>query len=58
MEAMGYAEAGIKPPKEPHILDLPIELVEAMESDPRSILVISRDGFILWARASEPAFKQ
>lgn len=33
-EAMGYAEAAIKPPREQHELDLPNELVEAMDSDP------------------------
>lgn len=33
-EAKGYAEAGIKPPKEEHALELPSELVEALESDP------------------------
>ena len=32
-EAMGYAEAGIKPPKVAHEIDLPNELVEAMDSD-------------------------
>jgi uncharacterized protein YdeI (YjbR/CyaY-like superfamily) len=33
-EAMGYAEAGIKPPKEQSEIELPEELVEALESDP------------------------
>jgi uncharacterized protein YdeI (YjbR/CyaY-like superfamily) len=33
-EAMGYAEAGIKPPKAAGELELPPELVEALESDP------------------------
>lgn len=33
-EAMGYAEAGIRPPKVEHELELPEELVEALESDP------------------------
>jgi uncharacterized protein YdeI (YjbR/CyaY-like superfamily) len=33
-EAMGYAEQGIRPPKERHELELPDELVEALESDP------------------------
>jgi len=33
-EAMGYAEAGIKPPKEESELELPDELVEALDSDP------------------------
>ena len=33
-EAMGYAEAGIKPPKEASDIDLPEELVEAMDADP------------------------
>ena len=33
-EAMGYAEAGIKPPKEQSEIELPEELVEAMDSDP------------------------
>ncbi len=33
-EAMGYAEAGLKPPKEQHDLELPEELVEALECDP------------------------
>ncbi|MCU0709303.1 MAG: YdeI/OmpD-associated family protein [Pirellula sp.] len=32
-EAMGYAEAGIKPPKENREIELPIELVEALERD-------------------------
>jgi uncharacterized protein YdeI (YjbR/CyaY-like superfamily) len=33
-EAMGYAEAGIRPPKEEHELELPDELVEALDADP------------------------
>ncbi|QEG38167.1 hypothetical protein UC8_01200 [Roseimaritima ulvae] len=33
-EAMGYAELGIKPPKEQTKLELPDELIEALESDP------------------------
>ena len=33
-EAMGYAEAGIKPPKEQSELELPDELVDALDSDP------------------------
>lgn len=33
-EAMRYAEAGIRPPKEPDDLDLPGELVEALDADP------------------------
>ncbi|MBX3052523.1 MAG: YdeI/OmpD-associated family protein [Caldilineaceae bacterium] len=33
VEAMGYAEAGIKPPKEEGELELPDELLEALESD-------------------------
>ena len=33
IEAMGYAEAGIKPPKEQGELELPDELLEALESD-------------------------
>lgn len=33
-EAMGYAEAGIRPPKESSDIDLPDELVEALDSDP------------------------
>lgn len=33
-EAIGYAEAGVKPAKETHDLDLPAELVEAMDVDP------------------------
>ena len=33
-EAMGYAEAGIKPPKEQGELELPDELLVALESDP------------------------
>lgn len=33
-EAMGYAEAGTKPPKVVHEIDLPEALVEAMDSDP------------------------
>lgn len=33
-EAKGYAEAGIKPPKEQGTLDLPSELTEAMDADP------------------------
>jgi len=34
LEAMGYADAGIKPPKEREDLELPEELLEALESDP------------------------
>ncbi len=33
-EAKGYAEAGIRPPKEEGDLELPDELVEAMDADP------------------------
>ena len=33
-EAKGYAEAGIKPPKEQSALELPDELIEAMDADP------------------------
>lgn len=33
-EAMGYAEAGIKPPREERTIELPDELVDAMASDP------------------------
>jgi uncharacterized protein YdeI (YjbR/CyaY-like superfamily) len=33
-EAMGYAEAGIKPPKQEYTLDLQDELVEALDADP------------------------
>lgn len=33
-EAMGYAEQGIKPPKVERDLELPDELIEALESDP------------------------
>ena len=33
-EAMGYAAAGIRPPKEPQDRDLPEELVAAMDADP------------------------
>jgi uncharacterized protein YdeI (YjbR/CyaY-like superfamily) len=32
-EAMGYAEAGTRPPKEAHALELPDELVDAMNAD-------------------------
>jgi uncharacterized protein YdeI (YjbR/CyaY-like superfamily) len=33
-EAMGYAAAGVKPPKEARDRDLPDELIEAMDADP------------------------
>lgn len=33
-EAMAYADQGILPPKEPTEVDLPAELVEALDSDP------------------------
>lgn len=33
-EAMGYADAGIKPPKTQNDIELPEELVEALETDP------------------------
>ncbi|MEL7042579.1 MAG: YdeI/OmpD-associated family protein [Pseudomonadota bacterium] len=33
-EAMAYAEAGIKPPKNETTLDLPDELVDALDADP------------------------
>ncbi len=33
-EAMGYAAAGIKAPRDAHTLELPIELVDAMDEDP------------------------
>ena len=34
LEAMGYAEQGIKPPKVERQVELPEELIEALESDP------------------------
>jgi uncharacterized protein YdeI (YjbR/CyaY-like superfamily) len=34
-EAIGYAEAGITPPKEPGDIELPDELVTALEADPQ-----------------------
>ena len=33
-EAMAYAETGIRPPKETHALELPDELIDAMDADP------------------------
>lgn len=33
-EAMSYAEQGLLPPKEPTEIDLPAELVEALDADP------------------------
>ncbi len=33
-EAMGYAAAGVRPPKEKREVELPDELVEALDSDP------------------------
>lgn len=33
-EAKGYAEAGIKPPKEEYDIEVPEELIEAIETDP------------------------
>ena len=33
-ESMGYAEAGIRPPKEASDIDLPDEMTEALDSDP------------------------
>ncbi|MFO1503252.1 MAG: YdeI/OmpD-associated family protein [Steroidobacteraceae bacterium] len=33
-EAMGYAEAGIRPQREPQDLELPAELVDALDADP------------------------
>lgn len=33
-EAMGYAKAGIKPPKEQSEIEFPDELIEALDSDP------------------------
>lgn len=33
-EAMRYADAGVEPPKETHDIDLPDELVEALDADP------------------------
>ena len=33
-EAMAYADAGIKPPKQQNALELPDEFLEALESDP------------------------
>ncbi|MBF0350444.1 MAG: YdeI/OmpD-associated family protein [SAR324 cluster bacterium] len=32
-EAMSYADAGIKPPKDESVIELPYELVEALDSD-------------------------
>ena len=34
-EAMSYAEAGIKPPKDTSEIELPAELVEALDADPQ-----------------------
>ncbi len=34
MEAMSYADAGLKPPKDATALELPDELTEALDSDP------------------------
>jgi uncharacterized protein YdeI (YjbR/CyaY-like superfamily) len=33
-EAMGYAEAGVKPPKQPTDIEVPDELAEALDADP------------------------
>lgn len=33
-EAMGYAQAGIRPAREPQELELPAELVDALDADP------------------------
>ena len=33
-EAMGYAQAGIKPPKQPSEIELPDELIAALDDDP------------------------
>lgn len=33
-EAMGHAEAGIKPPRDASSVDLPQELIEALDADP------------------------
>ena len=33
-EAMSYAAAGIKPPKDAGEIELPVELVEALDADP------------------------
>jgi uncharacterized protein YdeI (YjbR/CyaY-like superfamily) len=33
-EAMGYAVAGVLPPREPRALELPLELAEALDADP------------------------
>jgi uncharacterized protein YdeI (YjbR/CyaY-like superfamily) len=33
-EAMGYAAAGVLPPRESRALELPLELVDAMDADP------------------------
>ncbi len=33
-EAMGYAEAGVRPPKEVSEIDLPDEMTEALDADP------------------------
>lgn len=41
-EAMGYAEAGIKPPKEERSLDMPEELIAALEADPELDEAFSR----------------
>ncbi len=34
LQAMSYAEAGLKPPKDTSVIELPDELAEAMDSDP------------------------
>ena len=34
IEAMGYAEAGLQPPRDEHERELPDELVEALDADP------------------------
>jgi uncharacterized protein YdeI (YjbR/CyaY-like superfamily) len=34
LEAMGYANAGIVPPREMVALELPVELIDALDADP------------------------
>ena len=41
-EAMGYAEAGLKPPKEPMEIEFPDELTEALAADPELSEAFSR----------------
>lgn len=58
-EAMGYAEAGLKPPRETGAIELPEELGEALDADPelaeafRSLTPGRQRGYVIHLRSAK-----